>query len=177
MPEAATVDLRDTWSFGAFYDETLPTVYGYFFGRCGGDRMVAEDLTQETFLAGVRELRRGVEVASPRPWIMGIARHKLVDHYRSRARDRRRRDAAEAEELVDAPLEWDCDDVGEDAIAALAEVPASQRLALVLRYVDDLPVTQVARTLGKSEHATESLLARGRASFRRAFQGGEPCQR
>jgi RNA polymerase sigma-70 factor (ECF subfamily) len=55
------------------------------------------------------------------------------------------------------------------AIDVLAEVPTSQRAALVLHYLDGFPVSEVARLLGKSEHATESLLARGRQSFKRAY--------
>ena len=43
---------------------------------------VAEDLTQETFLASVDELKKGRHPEAPIPWIYGIARHKLLDHYR-----------------------------------------------------------------------------------------------
>jgi RNA polymerase sigma-70 factor (ECF subfamily) len=53
------------------------------------------------------------------------------------------------------------------AIAALDALPASQRLAIVLRYVDGLSVPEIARQTGKSVHAVESLLARGRAAFKR----------
>jgi DNA-directed RNA polymerase specialized sigma24 family protein len=42
----------------------------------------------------------------------------------------------------------------------------------VLKYVDDLPVADVARELGRSVHATESLLARGRASLRATMTEG-----
>jgi RNA polymerase sigma-70 factor (ECF subfamily) len=38
-----------------------------------------------------------------------------------------------------------------------------------LRYFDDLPVAEVARTLGRSVHATESLLNRAKAAFRLAY--------
>ena len=48
----------DPDSFRAFYDEALPHVYGYFLHRCGGSTVVAEDLTQETFLAVLRESSR-----------------------------------------------------------------------------------------------------------------------
>jgi RNA polymerase sigma-70 factor (ECF subfamily) len=57
----------------------------------------------------------------------------------------------------------------ERTLRALDAVPAAQRAALALHYLDCLPVEQVARELGKSVHATESLLARGRSSFRRYY--------
>jgi RNA polymerase sigma-70 factor, ECF subfamily len=74
--------LTDPEVFRAFYEETLPGIYGYFLHRCGGMDSIAEDLTQETYLAAVRELRRGREVDNPTGWLYGIARHKLLDYYR-----------------------------------------------------------------------------------------------
>ena len=44
---------------------------------------------------------------------------------------------------------------------------------LTLRYLDDLPVATVAELLGRSLHATEALLVRARAAFRRAYEGEE----
>ena len=55
------------------------------------------------------------------------------------------------------------------AIAALAAVAASQRAALVLHYLDGFSVSEIANALGKSVEAVESLLARGRVSFKRAY--------
>ena len=49
---------------------------------------------------------------------------------------------------------------------ALGQLPADYRVALVLRYVDELSVPDVARELGRSVHATESLLVRARAALR-----------
>ena len=58
----------------ALYDRALPQVYGYLLRRCG-DRTLAEDLTSETFLGAV-----GADGPFTVPWLIGIARHKLVDH-------------------------------------------------------------------------------------------------
>jgi RNA polymerase sigma-70 factor (ECF subfamily) len=43
------------------------------------------------------------------------------------------------------------------------------RAALTLRYLDGLPVPEVARALGRTVHATEALLVRARAAFRRSY--------
>ena len=58
----------DPEKFPAFYEEALPRIYGYFLHRCGGSVPVAEDLTQETFLASVDELKKG---GTPRPPFRG----------------------------------------------------------------------------------------------------------
>ena len=165
----------DPEAFRAFYRDALPQVYGYFLHRCGGVASVAEDLTQDTFLAAIAELRRGTEVVAPFPWVLGIARHKLLDHYRRQGRVERLiapwNDALErrlADDRLPVPTA-DEEATREWAMAALAAVPVAQREALVLRHVDGLSVPDMAALLGRSVHAVESLLARGRASFRRHY--------
>lgn len=159
---------RDADEFRAFYGAALPRVYGYLLHRCGAPA-TAEDLTQETFLAVVVELRKQRHVEEPLGWVMGIARHKLLDHYRRQDRARSRG----VSEVTDAPAEQSGDGSGR-AITALASVPGDQRIALVLRHVDGLSVPEVAAALGRSVEAAESLLARGRLRFRQAYTEVSP---
>jgi RNA polymerase sigma-70 factor (ECF subfamily) len=162
--------LRDPERFRAFYEEALPRVYSYFFHRCGGRAAVAEDLTQETFLAAVTEIKKGKTVETPVAWVLGIAKHKLVDHYRSEEREERRIAAAAEDRLVpDELVTWNGEVSRERALAALRSIAAPQRAALALRYLDGLSVPEVADALGRSVEATESLLARGRESFKRFY--------
>jgi RNA polymerase sigma-70 factor (ECF subfamily) len=106
-------------------------------------------------------------------WVYGIARHKLVDHYRRQEREERSLALAyEAEEPEEELVVTDDPEAQERAIAALAAVAASQRSALVLCYVDGLTMAETAQALGKSVEAVESLLARGRQSFKRAYLEG-----
>ena len=153
----------------ALYDEALPQVYGYLLSRCG-QRALAEDLTAETFLAAVDTARRDQPVSIP--WLIGVARHKLVDHWRRLAREER------SLALVPAEAEPPWEDCVLDAVtarAALQRLGPHHRLALTLRYLDGLPVPEVARLLDRTLHATEALLVRARAAFRRAYdvQGTE----
>ena len=161
-------------AFRAFYDEALPRIFGYFRHRCGGSAPIAEDLTQETFFAAVAELKKGRQVEEPIPWIYGIARHKLLDHYRREARAERKLEAAwDSAEIADELL-GSAEESRERATAALGAVAATQRAALVLCYVDGLSVPEAANVLGKSVEAVESLLARGRQSFKRAYLEASP---
>ena len=70
------------------YDSALPEVYGYLLARCGA-RALAEDLTAETFLAAVTACRRTPPPLPSTGWLIGIARHKLVDHWRAVEREQR----------------------------------------------------------------------------------------
>lgn len=157
----------DDAAFRAFYDEALPRIYGYLLHRCGGARAVAEDLTQETFMAAIRELRRGRTVEAAMPWIYGIARHKLIDHYRREERMER----LAAAEAVDPPASRLFADDGDERLSdALESLPVAQRAALVLRHGDGCSVPEIAEALGRSVEAIESLLVRARIGFRRAYR-------
>ena len=157
----------DPDEFRAFYDDALPKVYGYFLHRTGGTVSVAEDLTQETFLATVAELKKGRRPDTPTPWIFGIARHKLLDHYRRQ--DRIERTVDRDAELDQIPAPADSEDARDRAVTALADVPSSQRAALVLCYVDGFSAAEAAKLLGTSTAAVNSLLQRARATFRHVY--------
>lgn len=157
----------DVVRFRALYFESLPHVYGYLLRRVGGNEALAEDLTQETYLAGVAELRRAQSGLST-PWLIGVARHKLVDHFRRLAREERKLALVAEERARDRPWQWS-DMPVDQVLASLIALPALQRAAVGLRYLDDLPVPEIARLLDRSIHATESLLARGRDGLRRHY--------
>ena len=78
------------------YDEALPQVFGYLRPRCG-DETVAEDLTAETFLAAVSAIERGKVPQLTVAWLIGVARHKLADHWRRKAREERKLRKVESE--------------------------------------------------------------------------------
>lgn len=161
----------------ALYDAALPTVYGYLLRRCSSVAL-AEDLTAEVFLAAVDGIRSGRPVTLSVAWLLGVARHKLADHWRRQAREDRRLAAVAAVASVasvagDEPAMTDPWEVHLDVVRArdtLAQLAPHHRGALVLRYLDDLPVSEVAAVLNRTEHSTEGLLVRARAAFRRAYR-------
>jgi RNA polymerase sigma-70 factor (ECF subfamily) len=151
------------------YDHALPQVYGYLAARTR-NTVIAEDLTSETFLAAAQAVQRDTVPDLTVAWLVAVARNKLVDHWRRLEREER------SLRLVDSP------DVGEDDLDAhfdrqrarevLDRLGAHHRAALTLRYLDGLPVPQVAELLGRTVHATEALLVRARNAFRVAYAEG-----
>jgi RNA polymerase sigma-70 factor, ECF subfamily len=156
----------------ALYDLALPQVYGYLLARCG-QRAVAEDLTAETFLAAVDAVRAGQAPPVSTPWLVGVARHKLSDHWRRLAREQRALHAVAADpgSPAEADDPWDAQLDALRAHDVLQRLGPHHRAALTLRYMDDLPVPQVAALLGRTVHATEALLVRARSAFRAAYTG------
>ena len=150
-------------------ERALPQVFGYLLHRCG-DRALAEDLTADTVLSAIDRVRRGAgqEVVTV-AYLIGIARNRLVDHWRREDCERRHStpqstQGATFDEYVEPGRV-------NEVMAALSPM---QRAALTLRYVDDLPVTSVATVLGRSVAATETLLVRARRAFRDLYSRSEP---
>ncbi|MCZ7533278.1 MAG: RNA polymerase sigma factor [Acidimicrobiia bacterium] len=155
-----------TATFETLYERLLPVVYGYFLRRVGGDVALAEDLTQETFLSAVKTMPG--TLASPEAWIITVARRRLVDHIRHK--NRRPRTVSRDVDVASPgwPPDWSVDE--RRLVVALSRLASSQRLVLILHYVDGFSVREVAQRVGRSVVATESLLARGRRALRSRFE-------
>ncbi len=125
----------------------------------------------EALLAAARRYREGEAGVVTVAWIMSVARNKLLEHWRRSEREQHRLRlmwSSQRESLVSWPEE--ASSSPERALGVLRQMAPIHQAVLTLRYLDDLTVPDVARELGRSLHATESLLARAKAAFRRAFE-------
>lgn len=181
--DAAPRDLASIFAteaaFRAWYDAAAPRVYAYLLGRCAGDRGLAEELTQQAFVAAVRDRGAFDGRSDPITWVIAIARNRLIDHLRRQEREERRHLRVVVREIeverdhpgaaVDA-APWHAADTRDQVLAILRLLPSAQRAALVLHHVDGLSVREIASQLGRSSSAVESLLARARERFRALFE-------
>jgi RNA polymerase sigma-70 factor, ECF subfamily len=140
------------------YRSCVSDVYGYLAYRLAGRRQEAEDLTQEVFMAYVHSIGQGKVIDDPRAWLITVARNKLVDHLRRATRPSPTLHAVADDTMAVV-------DGGVDVARLLDLLPPRQRAAVILRYVDDLPVDDVARVMGLGRRAAESLLARARRTL------------
>jgi RNA polymerase sigma-70 factor (ECF subfamily) len=147
------------------YDRALPQVYGYLVRRCDSTA-VAEDLTSEAFMAAATALRNGTASEISIGWLIGTARHKLIDHWRRIERHRKALTRVASDGIEPDPNDEPISTA--HAHEVLAELSAEHRSALTLRYIDGLPVPEVAHLLDRTVHATESLLQRAKTAFRHA---------
>lgn len=130
MQDAVTTTGEHGAALLALYDDALPRVYGYLLRRCG--RVVlAEDLCAQTFLAAVRAVRTDDPPTLSVPWLIGVARYKLVDHWRAQAREQRGLTLVGSEADTDHP--WDAHLETLRAQATLDQLSPHQRAALTLR--------------------------------------------
>jgi RNA polymerase sigma-70 factor (ECF subfamily) len=171
LPQTLDTLVQDPVAFRQWYDLVLPRVYRYLLARAG-DTWLAEELTQQTFVEAIRKRRTFDGRSDVVTWLCAIGRNKLVDHYRRADRETRRHDRLRSAHPgpTDAAAMYDERDA---VLRALDMLPPDQRLALIFRYLDQMPVRDVAAQLARSEKATESLLSRAREGFRLAY-GGTP---
>jgi RNA polymerase sigma-70 factor (ECF subfamily) len=149
-------------------DDVAPVVYGFLFARLGGDEATAEDLLQETLLEAVRGAAafRGESAVST--WLCAIARRRLARYYET---ERRAEVARGSLRIVDnhvaAGLGADLVERQDEVVRALGRLPALQRQVLVLKYLEDLSVEDIAEQVSRSRVQVQSLLQRGREGLRR----------
>jgi RNA polymerase sigma-70 factor (ECF subfamily) len=163
----------------AVYGETIDALYAYVSRSCYGDRTLAEDVTQETWLRAVRDWRKKGPPDKPLAWLITVARNLLASYYR-RCRPVRLESVSPAEVLaaLDRGRPAESAEVNSAICHALARLPADQAELIEAFHFDDRHVAQIAQTSGLSERAVEGRLRRARQRLRRElesvleFQGG-----
>jgi RNA polymerase sigma factor (sigma-70 family) len=150
--------------FQAFLDEQRDVVWRFLLASVG--RVEADDCFQETFIAALRaypELGRRRREHNLRAWVLTIAHRKALDAHRARAR--RATPVAETPEVADPRSQDGGRD--EELWRAVEELPERQRSAVVLRFVGDLPHSEIATAIGCSEDAARRSLHEGLSKLRK----------
>lgn len=167
---------------GSGWDVLLPSERPRLVRLCAqitGDGEAAEDLAQETLIEAWRHTHKLHDHEGRWLWLTAIARNVCRRWTRGHVREQIYRlqplcdDHAAGSAVEDAAIDA-CDVVQElerDELAhlldrALALLPAPTRQALVARYIEELPHTEVAERLGLSEGAMTMRLQRGKLALR-----------
>ena len=166
---------RDRKAAAEFVSRYTDRVYAYVCVRLLPRKDLAEDLVQEVFLLAWEHLTEFRGQGSLEAWLLGIARHKVGDHYRERLRklislDEESREVPESSVLPAWDESLDRERLRERTMRAMAALPEHYRLALLWRYWEKSSAQEMAARSGKTEKAVERLLARARNQFRREWQ-------
>jgi RNA polymerase sigma-70 factor (ECF subfamily) len=158
--------------FGALYDQYFPQIYRYVASRVR-NRELAEDITSEVFFKALRAIGRYRHTGHPfSSWLYQIAINAITDHYRSRRRAEESLD--DGPEIVDGSVAVD-EEVAQrmgaqDIWDLIDSLPDQQRIAMTLKYGEDLKLAEVGVIMGKSEGAVKLLIFRGTATLRQRLQ-------
>jgi RNA polymerase sigma-70 factor (ECF subfamily) len=146
--------------------------------RLTGVRDDAEEVAQDAFVRAWRALPQFRGDAAFGTWLHRIVTHVALD--RREAAGRRRAHEVAVDDAVLADLAAaEPGDAGGDRVTArtrtelLAALSEAQRTAVVLHYLEDRPVLEVAQAMDVPENTVKTHLARARAAMRAAFVRGE----
>lgn len=138
-----------------------------------GDREMADDLTQETYLRAFRSLSRFEGRSTARTWLMSIARRVCADYVREQRR-RPRIASPSASGAAPDPVDATADPSGHHAVRALVDdLDPERRLAFVLTQVLGYPYAEAAEICGCPVGTIRSRVARARDDLVRAVRAAE----
>jgi RNA polymerase sigma-70 factor (ECF subfamily) len=169
----------DRRAFERLFARMAPRIHG-FFVRCFGDRVIADELLQMTFLK-LHQVRASYRAgAAVRPWLFTIAASVRGDELRRRYRrneslDEDRLERADASDAIDRAREADrAGDLSERAEAvraALAKLPDSQRVVVTMHRYEGMTFGEIARALGTSEGGVRVRAFRAYETLRAELKG------
>lgn len=154
----------DTTAFDTLYARHAPALLGYL-SRLAGQRSLAEDLLQTTFLSIVRARDRFDRGARFVPWMYAIATNATRDAFKRGSRVNER---PSPDDELDVPTEAHQADpaIARRVQSALAELPLAQREAVVLHRVYGWTFEEMAESLGANASTVRVRAHRGEARLR-----------
>ncbi|MDQ3554371.1 MAG: RNA polymerase sigma factor [Chloroflexota bacterium] len=152
--------------FGAFYERNYARAFRTAFAIVG-ERSIAEDVTQDAFVAAFRGRDRYRAGSTPETWLLRIVVNKAIDHERRRRR------------ITMLPIVGETSPISDDDHRTvdrldlqnlLGRLGSTQRAAVVLHYLNDLDYRAVAVVMDTSVGNVGALLSRARAELRRHLE-------
>jgi RNA polymerase sigma-70 factor (ECF subfamily) len=173
VPQARAGD-PDAWNV-LFKRYQLP-LYVYVF-ELAHDEQVSLDIVQETFINAVRHIDSLRDDAKFGGWLFGIAHQKCTQRWRKQNREH-----AALEEFAEAPADLEPDPgdllVREEQEAEfmklLNEVPLPQRSVLLLHFIEDFSLDEIAGITGASVGTVKSRLHYGKKALRKLLEQTRP---
>jgi RNA polymerase sigma factor (sigma-70 family) len=149
--------------FQALFDEHAQAVLTFLGGAVGSSE--AEDCFQETMLSALRAYPRLSDSSNLRGWLFTIARRKVIDAHRARAR--RPTPVADPDPGATVDVHPETDAEVWDQVRSL---PAKQRRAVVLRFAGDRSYPEIAAAMSTTKDSARQSVHEGLKKLRRELQ-------
>ncbi|OGP71545.1 MAG: hypothetical protein A2W09_01295 [Deltaproteobacteria bacterium RBG_16_50_11] len=156
-----------------------------FIRRMVRDATLAQDLTQETFIRAQKGLKEFRGEASPLTWLFRIANNLCLDHLRQKKGREKMVDFFEylddqpQEEMVfskngehNQMVSLEREEMSQCVQEFVERLPESYRAAMVLFYIEDFPIEEIAKILGVSSGSVRVRLHRAREELRALLKEG-----
>jgi len=177
----------DEAAFERFSDDYIPTLYRFVSFRVDHERELTREIVQSALVKAIAKLSSFRGEASLLTWLRACCKTEIAAHFR-RGKSRPAEVEWSDEQVAGAsPLNRTPMDGPETSAlrressslvhAALDALPPRYSRVLEMKYLDSLPVKEIADRMNLGPKAAESLLTRARNSFRKSYarmQGGTP---
>jgi len=152
----------DTGAFGELYDRHFLQIYKFVYSRVR-DQSIAEDVTSDVFIKALRSIGRYQDTGRPiSAWLYQIAINAVHDRFRSA---RPLEDIDEQRDLTAGGPTLEQIAAQRDELrriwAVVETLPKPQRVAMVLKFQEDMKIEDIAAVMGKSSGAVKLLIHRG----------------
>ena len=158
--------VRDPARFGELYVHTFHVVYAYVARRTAS-REEAEDITSEVFHQALANLKRFEWRGAPfAAWLIRIATNAIADRRRSKSRE-------SGNPMTEDPSDPSMESVEQRAtlFQLVDRLPDDQRRVVVLRFVEQKSIREIAQEMGRSEGAIKQLQFRALEKLRASMEG------
>ncbi|WP_158212292.1 RNA polymerase sigma factor [Natranaerobius trueperi] len=176
LAELATKAIHDEQAFEELYNYFFPKVYYYILQRVN-NKAIAEDLVSNIFLKALRNLTSLKNSRDFQGWLFSIARNALIDHYRKAGRKKEEASEAVSDDktiLYETPEDQLLIKEHNNQIyQALDTLSPEQSEVVILRFMHELKLKEIAKVIDKSEGAVKGLLYRALKKLSIHFQDRE----
>jgi RNA polymerase sigma-70 factor, ECF subfamily len=165
----------DKEAIKTIFNTNFDKLYSFVFHEVEQNHAITEDIVQETFLSAIKSATKFKGTSHIYTWLVGIAHHKIADHYRHTKRENKYEKRSpeglytELDLAVDKTPESNIAESTENRILinqALNSLPPDYREILILKYVEDFQVEEISRILNRSPKSIEGILSRSRKAMK-----------
>ena len=162
---------NDTDAYGQIYNIYVERIYRFIYFKVR-TRPEAEDLTSEVFLKAWQYIKEGKPIKNLNAFIYTVARNLVVDHYRAQAKKYNYEEvmADDFKSNIDFAEKMEVKSNAEEVLRAIKTLKDEYSEVIILRFLDDLSISEIAEIINKTSNNTRVLVHRALGSLKKVLE-------
>jgi len=162
---------KDTDAYGQIYDIYVERIYRFIYFKVR-TRLEAEDLTSEAFLKAWQYIKEGKQIKNLNAFIYTVARNLVVDHYRAQAKKYNYEEviADDFSSNINIAEKMEVKSDAEEVLRAIKTLKDEYSEVIILRFLDDLSISEIADIINKTSNNTRVLVHRALSALKKSLK-------